>query len=405
MGFDRALQEELDGFDAAGLARRLRPVKGLPGPTLEIAGRAVTQFSSNDYLGLAGHPALREAAARAALDWGAGSGASRLVCGSLGLHHELEAALAAFKQTPAALAFATGYAAATGTIGALTSKGDILIVDKLVHACCIDGARLSGATLRVYRHNDLDDLQAKLQWAAHARDHGRARRILVVTESVFSMDGDLAPLRDIIELKDRHGAWLMVDEAHATGLYGENRRGLVEEFQVAGQVEIQMGTLGKALGAGGGYIAGSRPLIDLLVHRARSFVFSTAPVPAQAGAALAALALVQSAEGETRRHQCWANVDAVKNCLIESGWSLPPVRSAILPLIVGGERPAVELAAALLERNLLVPAIRYPTVPRHLARLRLTVSAAHASEHIQKLAGALAELRHFIPPAPGPGLG
>ncbi len=390
------MQTELDGLHAAGLQRVLRPVSGPQSPALAVDGGARINFSSNDYLGLAGHPGLREAAARAARDWGAGSGASRLICGSLQIHHELESALAAFKGTAAALSFSTGYAAALGTITALVGTEDAIILDKLVHACCVDGARLSGAKLRVFRHNDLDDLEAKLKWAAAGRDAGRFRRILVLTESVFSMDGDLAPLRNIVELKERYGAWLVVDEAHATGLYGEHRRGLVEEFGVSGQVEVQMGTLGKALGAAGGYIAGSRPLIELLIHRARSFVFSTAPVPAQSAAATAALALVQSAEGETLRQRCWANVDAVKNRIIQAGWPLPPVRSAILPLAVGDEREAVALATALHERGLLIPAIRYPTVARGQARLRLTVTAAHRASDIDALAAGLAGARPTV---------
>ncbi len=393
MAFDHALQNELDGLHAAGLQRVLRPISGPQCSTLTVEGCARINFSSNDYLGLAGHPALREAAARAARDWGAGSGASRLICGSLQIHHELEAALASFKGTPAALTFSTGYAAALGTITALAGKEDVLILDKLVHACCVDGARLSEAKLRVFRHNDLDDLEAKLKWAVAGRDAGRFRRILVLTESVFSMDGDLAPLRNIVELKERYGAWLMVDEAHATGLYGEHRRGLVEEFGVSGQVEIQMGTLGKALGAAGGYIAGSRALIDLLIHRARSFVFSTAPVPAQSGASSAAVALIQSTEGETLRQRCWANVDTVKNRIIQAGWPLPPVRSAILPLAVGDEREAVALSTALHERGLLIPAIRYPTVARGQARLRLTVTAAHRASDLDALAAGLAGQR------------
>jgi 8-amino-7-oxononanoate synthase len=396
--FNDDLQAELDALHQAGLSRALHPVHGPLGPTVEMAisgesPRTFINFSSNDYLGLASHPALREAAAQAARNWGAGSGASRLICGSLAPHHQLEAALAAFKNTPAALTFSTGYATALGTIPALVGAEDIVILDKLVHACCVDGARLSGATMRVYRHNDLADLESKLQWADARRQNARGRRILLITESVFSMDGDLAPLRNIVELKERYGAWLMVDEAHATGLYGEFRRGLVEEFQLADQVEVQMGTLGKAFGAAGGYIAGARPLIDLLIHRARSFLFSTAPVPAQSAAALAALELIQSDEGETLRQRCWANVDTIKKRVIEAGWSLPPTQSAILPLMIGNENEAVTIARALRNEGLLVPAIRFPTVARGQARLRLTASASHAAAEIAALAAGLSRVQ------------
>jgi len=391
--FDPKLQQELDQLREAGLQRVLRRIGSRHGSQIEVDGRFLTDFSSNDYLGLAGHPALREASARAAQDWGAGSGASRLISGTLGVHLELEEALAAFKGTPAALTFSTGYATALGAITALANQDDVIILDKLVHACCVDGARLSKATLRIFRHNDLDDLETMLKWANAGRDAGKFRRVLIITESVFSMDGDLAPLRNIVELKERYGAWLMVDEAHATGLYGELRRGLVEEFQVGPQVEVQMGTLGKSLGAAGGYIAGSRPLIDLLTHRARSFLFSTAPVPAQSAAARAAVELVQSGDGEILRQNCWANVDAAKNHAIQAGWSLPPVRSAILPLLIGDETQAVNTSTALRELGLLIPAIRYPTVARGEARLRLTVSAAHRTEDLTALGSALATAR------------
>ena len=221
----------------------------------------------------------------------------------------------------------------------------------------------------------------------------RRPRTLIVTESVFSMDGDFALLRDLVELKEKHGAWLMVDEAHATGLYGEKRRGLAEEFGLGGRIEVQMGTLGKALGSAGGYICGSRTLVDYLVNRARSFIFSTAPVPAAAAAATAAIQFVQSEEGQARRNQLWARVDQVKNGLIAAGFVLPPVRSAIIPLVMGDEAKAVDTAAALSEQGIFIPAIRYPTVARGQARLRLTVTAAHAAADVGQLVAALSHLK------------
>ncbi len=243
---------------------------------LKSDGGTFLNFSSNDYLGLASHPTLNEAVIKAIKKYGAGSGASRLICGSLAPFHELEEALAAFKGTEAALGFSTGYAAAIGTIGALLGKDDIIVIDKLVHACIVDAARLSGAKLRVFAHNDLNDLEDILKWANKKKLQvaNCKSQILIVTESIFSMDGDAAPLREIVMLKEKYGAWLMVDEAHATGLYGKNRRGLAEEFEVSDRIEIQMGTFGKAVGASGGYICGSRSLIDFLVNRARSFIFS-----------------------------------------------------------------------------------------------------------------------------------
>jgi 8-amino-7-oxononanoate synthase len=393
--FERQLEDQLEQLRAAGLSRELRRVGSPQGVRLSIGGQSLLNFSSNDYLGLATHPALREAAARATAEWGAGAGASRLICGSLGVHHELEEALADFKGTEAALTFSTGYATALGAIGALLGKDDVVLIDKLVHACVVDAARLCGAKLRVFAHNDPNDLEKKLQWAAsRSRKTPRASRLLLVTESVFSMDGDLAPLREIIELKDRYGAWLMLDEAHATGLFGEHRRGLAEACELASRVEIQMGTLGKALGAAGGYVCGSRRLIDLLINRARSFMFSTAPAPAAVAAATAAVRLVQSHEGEVLRARLWQNVDQTKNAVINAGWALPPVQSAILPLTVGDEAAAVALAATLRAQNIFIPAIRYPTVARGAARLRLTVTAAHSAENISTLARALRITHH-----------
>src|SRR5277367_4744820 len=300
ISFDDELKQRLATIHGHNLFRQLRRVDSAQGPRIKIGGETFLNFSSNDYLGLANHPALKEAAIKAVEKFGAGAGSSRLICGSLAPFHELEETLADFKKTEAALTFSTGYAAAIGTICGLLGKDDIIIIDKLVHACIVDAARLSGAKLRVFDHNDLNDLETILKWAK-SQITNRKSQILVVTESIFSMDGDAAPLREIVALKEKYGAWLMVDEAHATGLYGKNRRGLAEELGVSDRIEIQMGTLGKALGASGGYICGSRPLISFLVNRARSFIFSTAPVPAAAAAAQAAIQFVRSKPGETRR--------------------------------------------------------------------------------------------------------
>lgn len=393
--FDQELKTRLDAIRAQGLLRELRRVDSPQGPRLEIGGRALLNFSSNDYLGLANHPALKEAAIKATEKFGAGAGASRLICGSLAPFHELEETLAAFKGTEAALSFSTGYTAAVGTITALLGKDDIIIVDKLVHACIVDAAKLSGAKLRVFAHNDLNDLEDILKWADSVQSpkskvQGPSRpQILVVTESVFSMDGDHAPLAELVALKEKYGAWLMVDEAHATGLYGPNRRGLAEALGASGRIEIQMGTLGKALGASGGYICGSRALIDYLVNRARSFIFSTAPVPAAAAAARAGIQLVQSSEGPVRTEQLWKRVAEFQSAI---GNQQPTVPSAIIPLILGEEAKAVETAAQLREQGFFVPAIRYPTVARGAARLRITLTTAHTKPDVDQLAGALSQI-------------
>ncbi len=394
--FDEELTTRLDALRECGLYRELRRINSPQLPHTQVDSKTLLNFSSNDYLGLANHPLLKEAATRGIERYGAGSGASRLICGSLAPHHELEQAIAAFKGTEAAIAFSSGYAAALGTICALIDAHDVIVIDKLVHACIVDAARLCGAELRVFPHNDLNGLAKILRWADR-RNAGlgarRRPRTLIVTESVFSMDGDFALLRELLDLKEQHGAGLMLDEAHATGLYGEKRRGLAEEFGVADRIEVQMGTLGKALGAAGGYICGSRVLIEYLVNRARTFIFSTAPVPAAAAAATAAIHLVQSDEGQMRRSQLWARVDQVKNGLIAAGYVLPPVRSAIIPLLIGDENSAVEAAAALQEQGVFLPAIRYPTVARGQARLRLTVSAAHAAADVSQLVTAVSNLK------------
>ena len=379
--FTDELNHRLAALREQNLFRELRRVDSAPGPRMEIGGNTFLNFSSNDYLGLANHPALKAAAIQAVEKFGAGAGASRLICGSLAPFHALEESLAAYKKTEAALTFSTGYAAAVGTITALLGRDDIIILDKLVHASIVDAARLSGAKLRIFDHNDLDDLEDKLKWAEKVK-----AKTLIVTESVFSMDGDAAPLREIVALKEKYGAWLMVDEAHATGILGANGRGLADELGVSAQIEVQLGTLGKALGASGGFICGSRALVDFLVNRARSFIFSTAPVPAAAAAATAGIQLVQSDEGERRRAQLRRGVVKFK---AESGRRKAEIPAGIIPLILGDEAKAVSAAAKLRAQNIFVPAIRYPTVARGAARLRVTLTAAHTSEDVLQLSNAL----------------
>lgn len=388
---DADVSERLDALDAAGLRRELRRVDSPQGREITLQGRRLLNFSSNDYLGLATHPAVIEAAARAARDFGSGSGASRLISGSLAPHHDLEEALAAWKGTPAALTFGSGFSAAVGIIPALVETSDVVILDRRVHACCVDGARLSGATLRVCRHNDLNHLAELLRWARTRR--GTAR-ILVVTESVFSMDGDQAPLVDLVRLKDKFGAWLMLDEAHATGLFGTRRTGLAEAVGVADRIDLHWGTLGKALGASGGFVCGSRPLVDYLVNRARSFVFSTAPVPAAAAAAGEAVRCIQTPEGHERCAAAWQRVRELTEFFPEGSASSP-----IFPVMIGDERRAVSMAAELLRRGLFVPAIRYPTVARGQARLRVSVTANHQAPDILRLAEAI---RSTTPPPTSP---
>jgi 8-amino-7-oxononanoate synthase len=391
--FENELNLRLAKIREQNLFRELHRVDSPQSPHINIGGKTFLNFSSNDYLGLANHPVLKTAAIRAIEKFGVGAGASRLICGSLAPFHELEESLAQFKKTKAALSFSSGYATALGTICALLDKNDIIILDKLVHASIVDAAKLSGAKLRVFAHNDLDDLEKILKWTKKVQSPKfkiqSPARALIVTESIFSMDGDAAPLREIVELKNKFGAWLMVDEAHATGIFGKNGRGLAEELGLSEQIEIQMGTLGKALGSSGGFICGSRALIDFLVNRARSFIFSTAPVPASAAAATAAIQLIQTREGEAKRQKLFFNVRELNSKLkIKNS----KIQSAIVPIILGDEIKTLAIAAKLREQNIFVQAIRFPTVSRGAARLRITLTAAHSAEDISELVGALKTL-------------
>ena len=384
--FEEQIGDDLEAIREAGLWRELRQIESAQSPRIKLGGRKVINFSSNDYLGLAGHPALDQAAREAVEHFGVGSGASRLICGSLQPHHELESALAKWQGTESALVFSTGFAAAQGVLTSLLGRGDVVILDKKSHASTIDAAKLSGATMRVFRHNDIDNLEKLLQWAAD-----RGGRVLVASESVFSMAGDHAPLAGIVELKERYGAWLMLDEAHAVGLYGPRGQGLAAAGGLSESIEIRMGTLGKAVGAAGGFICGSRRLTELLVNKARSFIFSTAPSPAVSAAARAGVELTQGAEGQSLRSQLWQRVDELRRAAGALGWETPAEPSAILPLIVGGEAKAVATMERLREAGFFIPAIRYPTVPRNEARLRVTLTANHTAEDIQQLLDALGQ--------------
>lgn len=385
--FEEFLSQSLAELEAHGLQRHLRRLDSPQNSRVVIDDKTLINFSSNDYLGLANHPALKEAMLGEWNKGGFGAGASRLVCGTLAAHEYLETTLARFKRTETALSFSSGYAAAVGTIPALCGKGDVLILDKLCHACLVDAARLSRAHIRVFPHNDMDKLESHLRWAARA--HPQAR-VMILAESVYSMDGDTARLREIMDIKHRHGAWLFLDEAHGIGVIGESGRGLADKLGVAAQIEVQMGTLGKALGTHGAYIAGSRKLRDFLINRARSFIYSTAPPTPVAAAATQAIKILESNEGKLLLAALWENIRTLAGHL-----DLTNVASAIIPLIIGKEKDAVETSKRLLNEGFLVPAIRYPTVARDSARLRVTISASHQSQELEKLSKALqkAQLR------------
>jgi 8-amino-7-oxononanoate synthase len=389
-------QEQLQALRARSLERKVREISSAQGPEVRIAGRRLINFSSNDYLGLASDSRLRNAAIGTIEEFGVGAGASRLISGTQSPHLRLEAALAKWKGTEAALCFSSGYAAALGTVSALVSKDDVILLDKLCHASLIDGAKLSGAIMRIFPHNHLGKLEDHLEWTR--REHA-GKRILILTESIFSMDGDRAPLHDLVELKRRFGALLLLDEAHAVGVIGLNGRGLAAAENVNEDVDVQMGTLSKALGASGGYICGSRNLIDLLINRARSFIYSTAPPPGIASAALAAVNFLGSSEGEERRLLLWKRISLMQELLPCDSAAVAGLTknarhaaSAIFPWIVGDEQAAIDLASALQTEGFFVPAIRYPTVAKGSARLRITVTASHEEDQIRSLCQAITRL-------------
>ncbi len=372
-------EEELDALERDGLRRRLRPLESPPGPSVTRGGRRLWNFAANDYLGLAGSAAVRDAFHEGLDRFGHGATASRLVTGSQPPHEAFEEELAAAKSAAAALLFSSGFAAALGIIPALVGKDDTIILDKLCHASLIDGARLSGATLRVFPHNDHARLGELL---ARTRTKFPDQRILILTESVFSMDGDLCPLREIVDLKDRQGALLLVDEAHGFGVLGPRGMGLAEELGVQDRIEFQFGTLSKAAGLAGAYLATTSAWRELLVNRARSFIYSTAPPPALAHAARRSLGILRSTEGAGLRAALDDRIQRLS----------PGARSPILPIVLGDNPRALDAAASLEEAGFLVPAIRFPTVPRGTARLRISLSASHPVEAVGELAVALGPL-------------
>jgi glycine C-acetyltransferase len=377
-----ALADELAQLRDAGLWRELREVESAQEASVLLRGREVLLFCSNNYLGLANHPELVEASCEAAGRFGASSGSSRLISGHMAPHRELEERLSAWKGLEAALVFSTGYQANIGAITTLTGPGDVVISDELNHASIIDATRLSKARVEVFAHNDMDELEDRLR-----RCDGR--RALVVTESVFSMDGDLAPLAEIVALSKRYGAWVMVDEAHSAGIFGAGGAGLADELGLSSEIDVHVGTLGKALGSFGAYVAGSRDLVDLLINRARSFIFTTGLPPSAAAAASAAISICQReperAAGLRRR------VTALSERLREAGLDVPEAQSQILPVRIGDSKEAVAAMNTLLEGGVYVAAIRPPTVPRGTSRLRLSLMATHSDDQLARAAEALIE--------------
>jgi 8-amino-7-oxononanoate synthase len=375
------IADRLEELRQAGLYRRLRLVSGPQGPRVLLDGQEVLLLCSNNYLGLADHPRVRRAAAEAAMRWGTGAGASRLICGNMTLHRRLEERLAEFSRSESALLFGSGYLANTGTVAALTRAGEVVFSDELNHASIVDGCRLSRAETFVYHHRDFDHLHWGLRQA-------EGRGSLIASDAVFSMDGDVAPLPELVELARRYDCRLLIDEAHATGTIGPDGRGAVAEAGLEEEVDVIVGTLGKALGSYGAYVCANREIVELLVNTARPFIFSTALPPSAVAAALAALELVLARPGRVDRLR--RNGDLMRRELAAGGLDPGESRTHILPIVVGDEDSAVELCERALERGVFAQAIRPPTVPAGTSRLRITVMATHREPELRQAANVIA---------------
>ncbi|HKD72451.1 MAG TPA: glycine C-acetyltransferase [Candidatus Acidoferrum sp.] len=381
------VSETLQDLRAKGVAPKLRVLEGEQKPVCPFDGREVVNLASNNYLGLTTHRALRKASVEAVRKLGVGAGAVRSIAGTMKLHMDLEEQIARFKQAEACVVFQSGFTANAGTVSAVLGKDDLIVSDELNHASIIDGARLSKATIQVFRHKDLADCERILE--EHASFSGKK---LIITDGVFSMDGDIAPLPQLCDLAEKYGCIMMVDDAHASGVLGRGGRGSIDHFNCHGRVHIQVGTLSKAIGSMGGYVCGSRDLIDFLYLRARPFLFSTSHPPATAAACQAAFALLDSAEGEKLVKKLWANTKFFKKELKKRGFQFQASETPIIPIHVGDAAKAFEFSRRLFDAGVFAPAVGYPTVAEGKARLRAIVSASHKREHLLKAADTLVEV-------------
>ena len=378
------ISDELSKIKESGLYRELKAVENAQDTRIAIEGKTYLSFCSNNYLGLANHPYVIEAVKKAVDEYGWGACASRLVSGNMTLHEALEKEISRFKRKDAAIVFPTGYMANLGVISSLVSGGDLVISDKLNHASIIDGCRLSGADFRVYAHCNMEKLETILKKTS------KYNRKLIVTDSVFSMDGDLAPLPDIVRIAKEYNAMVMVDEAHGTGVFGENGRGVVEYFNLDNEVDVVMGTLSKAIGSLGGYVCGDDDLISYLRNKARPFMYTTALPPAVCAASIASINLIQ--EDPSLREVLWNNVCCIKERLGSLGVDMISSQSQIIPLLIGDTQKTVDISKLLYERGILIPAIRPPTVPANSSRLRMTVMSSHTQADLESLFNSLREV-------------
>lgn len=381
------VSETLQDLRSRGVAPKLRVLEGEQKPVCVFDGREVINLASNNYLGLTSHKALRKAAIEAVRKLGVGAGAVRTIAGTMKLHMDLEEQIAKFKHTEACVVFQSGFTANAGTVSAVLGKDDMIVSDELNHASIIDGARLSRATIKVFKHKDVADCERILQENAAFRG-----KKLIISDGIFSMDGDIAPLPALCDLAEKYGCIMMVDDAHSSGVLGRSGRGTVDHFDCHGRVHIQVGTLSKAIGSMGGYVCGSRDLIDFLYLRARPFLFSTSHPPATAAACQAAFTLLDSAEGEKLVKKLWANTKFFKRELKKRGFQFKASETPIIPIHVGDAAKAFEFSRKLFEAGVFAPAVGYPTVAEGKARLRAIVSAAHKREHLLKAADILSEV-------------
>ncbi len=375
---------ELERIEKSGLYRELNIVESAQGTHLEIKGKTYLSFCSNNYLGLANNPLVIKAVKDAVGKYGWGAGASRLVSGNMRLHEVLEGEISKFKGKEASIVFPTGYMANIGTISSLVSKGDLVICDKLNHASIIDGCRLSGAGFRVYPHCDMKKLENILKKAT------QYSRKLIVTDTVFSMDGDIAPLPDIVRIAHKYKAMVMADEAHGTGVFGKRGGGVVEHFNLSKKIDIVMGTLSKAVGSLGGYVSGDADLINFLRNKARPFMYTTALPPAVCAASIAGIKLIR--KNPSLRKSLWNNVRYLKEKLDLLNFNLIPSDSPIIPILIGDAKKAVDVSKLLYKKGILIPAIRPPTVPARSSRLRMTVMSTHTRKDLERLLEVLSDV-------------
>ena len=383
LAIDQFLRQEIERLKTLGLYRDMKRIVGPIDTTVSIDGKEVILLSSNNYLGLAFHPKLKEAAASALREYGTGACASRLISGNMEIHEELEKKTAKFKGCQSAIVFSTGYMANIGVITSLAGKGDLILSDELNHASIVDGCKLSGAVIRVYPHKNIEKLKEILSQCNESSSKGSHKRTLIVTDGVFSMDGDITPLPEILDIAREEDALVMLDDAHATGVLGENGKGTAEHFGLADKNLIHMGTFSKALGSMGGYIAVSKVIIEYLRNNARPFIYSTALPPSVCASSIAAIDIIENEP--LIRKRLWENITRFRKGLINLGYNTMESQTQIIPILIGDTSLTMKFATAIFQKGIYTPGIRPPTVPEGKSRIRTSLMASHTDEQIDKV--------------------